>query len=109
MYSFFISAVYSYGCYKTYKGDHILRSTVKANIKGSDVIQQCITAANKVINKNFQGIGIRNFGSNGYGCYADTQADLRYNKHGPAANCGSEGLGAQNTNATAVFLFTGEF
>ncbi len=82
---------------------------MKTGIKGSDVIQQCITEANKITRKNFQGIGIRNFGSSGYGCYADIEADLRYNKHGPSANCGSEGLGAQNTNATAVFLFTGEF
>ena len=71
------------------------------------MIQQCINAANKVTRRNYQGIGIRNFGSY-YGCYADTYADQRYNKYGPTT-CGSDGLGAPKTNGTAVFLFTGKF
>ena len=100
---FVISGVYSLGCYK----NHNFRRTVRTDIKGTNVIQDCINAANKIPRVNFQGIGIRKLGST-YGCYADVSADLRYNLYGPSKNCGSAGLGVQGSNATAVFLFAGD-
>lgn len=103
--------VYSLGCYLTYNGNHIFRVTLPGTVRGTNVIQQCITEAKtfkKNNKKNLQGIGIRNYGSY-YRCYADEEADLRYNKHGPSLNCGSQGLGTQNTNTTSVFLFTGRY
>ena len=110
IFTFLLSGVYSLGCYLTYNGNHIFRVTLPGTVRGTNVIQQCITEAKtfkKNNKKNLQGIGIRNYGSY-YRCYADEEADLRYNKHGPSLNCGSQGLGTQNTNTTSVFLFTGK-
>ncbi|KAJ7380810.1 hypothetical protein OS493_007192 [Desmophyllum pertusum] len=101
------SSVYPYGCYLSY--GKLFASTLPQINNKNDVIQQCINAANKVTRKNFQGIGITKVGSSTYNCYADVNADLQYNRYGSFANCGSDGLGAQNTNGTAVFLFTARY
>lgn len=103
-----VLGVHSLGCYLSYPRNPIFSTLLNAKIQGSDAIQQCINAANRITRRNFQGIGITNIGS-GYKCTADVRADLRYNTYGKASNCGSDGLGAQNTNGTAVFMFTGEY
>ena len=108
MLSFIVLGVYSLGCYLTYPRSPIFNYQLNTPaIKGTDVIQQCVNRANRITNRNFQGIGITKTIS-GYKCAADTQADRFYNKHGKTA-CGSDGLGASNTNGTAVFMFTGDY
>lgn len=107
---FAVLGVYSLGCYLTYPRRPILNYALNSptpTIKGSDAIQQCINRANKINNRNFQGIGITRT-SLGYKCAADVQADRRYNTYGNTT-CDSDGLGASNTNGTAVFMFTGDY
>ena len=104
---FFVLGVYSLGCYLTYPGRRIFNYALNPSIKGSDVIQQCINSANRIVRRNFQGIGITNTGS-GYKCTADPRADLRYKRNGKAS-CGSDGFGSSSANGTTVFMFTGDY
>jgi len=104
---FVVLGVYSLGCYLTYPRRPIFNYALTTITRGSDVIQQCINRANKITNRNFQGIGIMKIGS-GYKCMADAQADRLYNRYGKAT-CGSDGFGSFNTNGTAVFMFTGDY
>ena len=99
--------MYSFGCYQTKGSNPILRELLSSALTGTNVIQRCLSIAKSKRNKNYQGIGVRKF-TNSYGCYADENAELRYTLYGPANNCGSEGLGTPGSNATAVFLFSGE-
>ena len=92
-----ISGVYPLGCYQT----NFFRATILRSITGSNVIQQCISAA-AASRQNYQGIGIMKVVSN-YNCYADTQADLRYSQYS-SKKCSSS-LNA--ANETVAFLFTG--
>ena len=108
MSSFFVLGVYSLGCYLTYPKSPIFNYQLnKPAIKGPNVIQQCIDRANKIPNRNFQGIGITKTTS-GYKCAADAQADWLYDRYGKTA-CGPDGFGASNTNGTAVLMFTGDY
>ena len=105
---FVVLGVYSLGCYLTYPRSPIFNYQLNNHaIEGSNVIQRCINRANKITNRNFQGIGITKTTS-GHKCAADPQADRLYNRYGKTA-CGSDGLGASNTNGTAVFMFTGDY
>ena len=92
-----ISGVYPLGCYQT----NFFRETILRSITGSNVIQQCISAA-AASRQNYQGIGIMKVVSN-YNCYGDTQADLRYSQYS-SKKCSSS-LNA--ANETVAFLFTG--
>ena len=106
MLPFVVLGVYSLGCYLTYPRRPIFNYALPT-VTGSDAIQQCINRANKITNRNFQGIGITKT-SSGYKCAADVNADLLYNRYGKAT-CGSDGLGdSKTTNGTAVFMFTGD-
>ena len=108
----FFTGVYSFGCYQTKRSNRIFRGVLSTSLTGTDVIQQCITRAKRVTSRNYQGIGIRllriRFRRRYYGCFADENAEQRYTLYGPANNCGSDGVGAPGSNATAVFLFSGE-
>ena len=105
---FVVLGVYSLGCYLTYPRSPIFNYQLNnPAIEGSNVIQQCINRANKITNRNFQGIGITKTTS-GYKCAADPKADRLYNRYGKTA-CGSDGLGDSNTNGTAVLMFTGDY
>ena len=105
---FIVLGVYSLGCYLTYPRSPIFNYQLNTPaIKGSNVIQQCVNRANKITNRNFQGIGITKTAT-GYKCTADAQADRRYNRYGKTT-CGSDGLGASYTNGTAVLMFTGDY
>lgn len=93
----FISGVYPLGCYQR----NFFRTTLLSSITGSNIIQQCISAA-AARSTNFQGIGIMKTLSK-YNCYADSQADLRYSQYS-LKKCSSR-LNA--ANETVAFLFTG--
>lgn len=75
-------------------------------LMGPNVIQQCLN-----LTKGYQGFGLRKLQTQPYetfGCYADDNAEKKYNEHGPAPFCGREQLGIANSNATAIFLFSGD-
>ena len=92
------------GCYQMTRST--FQKSISLALTGPNVIQQCMNLA-----KGYQGFGLRKLQtqpSETFGCYTDDNAEKTYNEHGPASICGTEQLGNVNSNATAVFLFSGD-
>lgn len=96
--------VYAIGCYQM--TNSTFQKSFSPSLTGPNVIQQCLN-----LTKGYQGFGLRKLQtqpSETFGCYTGDNAEKTYNEHGPAPICGTEQLGNVSSNATAVFLFSGD-